>query len=289
MNPKLSTIILTYNREKELRETIESILKQSYKDFEIIIIDNNPEKKLTLKYPKLKYFHQKDNLGVPAGRNAGAEKASGDILVFLDDDVLLPNKDNFKNVIKHFEQDKSLGALAFHVHNFYSKKTIKAEFPHPDLSKQNEEFLVSRFIGCGHSIRKDVFGEGYDKNLKKFWFEELDLCYRIVNEGHKILYCPDIKIIHKQAPSGRLPNEEKYYAMVYNKNYILWKYLPFPYYVGHGFLWNMKFVMQARKNKMYKIYKEASKKGGDDALKNLNVLNKQAIKYLKKTKGRLWY
>jgi len=294
MKQKISVIILTYNREESLRKVIENILEQSYKDIEIIIIDNDTSKKLKLNYPKTKYFHQKQNLGVPAGRTYGASKAIGDIFVFLDDDAFFVGKDNFQTILKKFE-DPTIGALVFKIKNFYADKIIKAEFPHKDLSKQDEEFLVSRFIGAGHALTRKAFGLGYDFNLKKFWFEELDLSYKIINDGYKILYTPEIKIIHKQSPSGRLPNKEKFYAMVYNKIYITTKYLPLFYLFIHSRLWKYKLFKEAKKNDMCNIFFEAYEQAAKDAVKTREyiigktILNKQAIKYLKQTKGRLWY
>jgi len=285
---KISIIILTYNREQELRKVIQNVLAQSYKDIEIIIINNDISKKLKLNYPQTKCYDQKENLGVPAGRNLGASKATGDLFVFLDDDAFFVGKDNFQTILKKFE-DPSIGALAFKVENFNYKQVIKAEFPHPDLSKQDEEFLVGRVVGCGHVFRKSIFEEGYDKNLKRFWHEELDLCYNIINKGYKILYCPDLFIIHKPATSGRLPSKEKYYNFIYNRVYIVVKHLPFIYCVPHLLAWSYMFFKQAWQTKFFKILFSAGYRGFVDGLKNRRVLNKQAIKYLKKAKGRLYY
>ena len=95
----VSVIIPTYNCAKYLSESINSILRQTYQDFELIVIDDGSQditKELVANYikeypSKIKYFYQK-NKGLPAARNAGIEYANGRYIAFLDaDDELTPN------------------------------------------------------------------------------------------------------------------------------------------------------------------------------------------------------
>jgi glycosyltransferase involved in cell wall biosynthesis len=94
--PKVSVIIPTYNRAHYVTEAIQSVLNQSYKDFEIIVIDdgstdNTREVIERLKDPRLKYFYQ-ENQGVCVARNNGINVSVGEYIYFLDsDDVLLEN------------------------------------------------------------------------------------------------------------------------------------------------------------------------------------------------------
>lgn len=96
---KASIVIPTYNRADFIQQTIQSVLDQTYKDFEIIIIDDGSKdntkqivEDCIKKTPdKISYFFQ-ENKGVSAARNFGIDKSKGEFIVFLDsDDVLLPN------------------------------------------------------------------------------------------------------------------------------------------------------------------------------------------------------
>ena len=93
---KVSVIIPTYNREKYICETIDSVLSQTYKDYEIVVVDDGSTDetgKLLLQYGgKIKYIY-KENGGTACARNLGILNSEGEFIAFLDDDDLwLPEK-----------------------------------------------------------------------------------------------------------------------------------------------------------------------------------------------------
>jgi glycosyltransferase involved in cell wall biosynthesis len=95
-NTLVSVVITTYNRETYLDSAIQSVVNQSYKNIEIIVVDDgskiNYAEKICSKYPKCKY-HFKTNGGLSSARNYGVSVAKGDFIAFLDDDDLfLPQK-----------------------------------------------------------------------------------------------------------------------------------------------------------------------------------------------------
>ena len=105
MTPRVSVIIPTYNRGSLLPVAIESVLAQTYKDYELIIIDDGSTddtcKKLQPYIERLRYFYQ-DNRGVSAAQNAGINVALGKyVSILASDDVWLPTK-----------LERQLGALA---------------------------------------------------------------------------------------------------------------------------------------------------------------------------------
>jgi len=97
MPPKVSVIIPTYNRARLLAEAINSVINQTFQDFEIIVADGSSTdntKEVALGFgSKVKYFNE-EHTGLPAsGRNLGLRNASGDLIAFLDsDDAWLPEK-----------------------------------------------------------------------------------------------------------------------------------------------------------------------------------------------------
>ncbi len=102
--PLVSVIVATYRREDSLREALESLLCQSYKNIEIIVVDDNDDKvwnenirrciaEFSRSEIKIKYIENHPHLGSAATRNAGIAAAEGEYITFLDDDdVYLPNK-----------------------------------------------------------------------------------------------------------------------------------------------------------------------------------------------------
>lgn len=114
---KVSVIIPTYNEEKTILDCLESLGEQTYKDFEIIIVDDGSTDKtrelvrnLTRLIPDLKLLRQKHK-GAGAARNRGARRAKGDILVFVDADMTF-DKDFIKKLIAPIVKGEATGTFS---------------------------------------------------------------------------------------------------------------------------------------------------------------------------------
>ena len=105
-NPLVSIIILNLNRKKDLMSCLKSLKKQSYNNYEIIIIDNasidGSVDEIRKKYRKIIIYKTKKNLGTSYTRNAGAKFSKGELIWFLDNDISLKDKNVLKNLIKLF-------------------------------------------------------------------------------------------------------------------------------------------------------------------------------------------
>jgi glycosyltransferase involved in cell wall biosynthesis len=90
--PKVSIILPTYNGEKYLRESMESCLGQSFRDFELIVVDDcsctdaSREIALSFNDPRVKYFRHDKNMKLPEALNTGFSKATGEYLTWTSDD-----------------------------------------------------------------------------------------------------------------------------------------------------------------------------------------------------------
>ena len=97
MTPHVSIIIPTYRRWDFLFEAVKSVFNQTYKDWEIIIINDggeSPEGKIIdfLNDPNVHYIEHQNNMGIASARNTGISKSSGDFIAYLDDDdIFYPN------------------------------------------------------------------------------------------------------------------------------------------------------------------------------------------------------
>ena len=99
MNPKVSINLCCYNSEKYLRETLDSIVKQTYKDWELIIINDGSSdstEAIIYEYIKQGYpiaYHYQRNKGLAFSRNKALELSQGKYVAFIDhDDLWLPDK-----------------------------------------------------------------------------------------------------------------------------------------------------------------------------------------------------
>lgn len=109
-SPLVSVILPVYNGATFLRETIESVLTQTYKYFELIVVDDgstDDSKEIIQSYPEAQYVYQ-TNQGVPFARNAGVQNSNGQYLCFIDqDDLWLPEK--LEKQIQAFRAQPELG------------------------------------------------------------------------------------------------------------------------------------------------------------------------------------
>jgi glycosyltransferase involved in cell wall biosynthesis len=89
--PKVSVIVPTYNRASWLEETLRSVVSQTFKDFELIVIDDGSidnTSQIMQSFPDAQYFNMEKNSGVSRARNLGLDHAKGEFICFLDSDDL---------------------------------------------------------------------------------------------------------------------------------------------------------------------------------------------------------
>ena len=111
--PKVSVIIPTYNAARWIGETIDSVQSQTYKNYEIIVIDDgsvDSTREVLEKYIKnINYIYQ-DNKGVSSARNHGIKISAGEYIAFLDnDDIWLPDKLSLQ--IQVLESQKNIAMI----------------------------------------------------------------------------------------------------------------------------------------------------------------------------------
>jgi glycosyltransferase involved in cell wall biosynthesis len=110
--PRVSVVIPTYNAEKFIAKTIQSVLQQTYQDFEILVIDDeSPDRSVEIcrqfADPRIRIISQ-PNRGLPGARNTGIRAAKGEFIGFLDaDDIWLPHK--LAAHIQHFDRNPTVG------------------------------------------------------------------------------------------------------------------------------------------------------------------------------------
>ena len=127
---KVSVIIPTYNCAQYITEAVESVLNQTYKDFEIIVVDDgstdNTKEVIKPYLNKIKYIYQQ-NSGPSAARNRGIKEAKGEYIAFLDaDDIWLAQKLELQ--IKFMEKEKEVGLIFSDMILFNEKGIIKNSF-----------------------------------------------------------------------------------------------------------------------------------------------------------------
>jgi len=121
MQPLVSCIIPTYNRANFVERAIQSVLNQTYKNIEVIVVDdgsedNTKEVVLSIKDERIKYIRLHRNFGAAFARNVGIANANGDFIAFLDDDdYFLPEK--IEKQVELMLKDSSVGVCYTEVYH----------------------------------------------------------------------------------------------------------------------------------------------------------------------------
>lgn len=296
----MSVIIITYGRYSDLIRCIPSILKQDSESLEIVLVDNNENKKVSeyiagrlnkIDDRRIRYFKTPKNLGVTGGRNFGISKANGDILVFIDDDAFFENTDACQMVHREFSRNDNLGILSFKIINYYSKKIERAEFPHRDKKlNTDKQFETTYFIGAGHAIKREVFEKvgGYADDFF-YGMEELDLSFKTMDRDYQIFYFPDVVVWHKQSQRGRLDKKRTWQKYLENRIKVGIRNLPWRYVLISCIIWAGKSLYETRD---FRVLFRAGMHIWTDKralLKSRKVIKPKTVQKLRKLKGRLYF
>jgi len=163
--PKISVVIPVYNKDKYIKNTIQSVLNQSFKDFELLVVndgstDNSVKIIQSFNDPRIRFFSQ-NNQGVAVARNFGVDKANAKLIAFLDgDDIWLSNHlDEIWQLYQKFPeaaffatayQIKYKKHIQKYVYNFEQKQVMIDKFYRYDHGRAL--FFMSNF-----AVKKDIF------------------------------------------------------------------------------------------------------------------------------------
>lgn len=202
IHKKLSVIIVTFNRANLLNELLKSLQKQSFKDFEIIVVDNNSKdntKEIIISYNFL-YIKLIKNFGASIGRNIGLKYAEGEIVCFLDDDAIVDETFVESHHDAHIEND----ILCLRGKVLPKSKAIyNCKSQHYDLGDEIIPSVID--IEGNSSFKKFILDDvgGFDPDLFIHKHEGIDITYRILkkygDDINKSIYYPKAVIYHDYA------------------------------------------------------------------------------------------
>jgi GT2 family glycosyltransferase len=242
MNQALvSVVILNYRRRASLIRTLESALAQAYPEKEVIVVDNGSgdgtAEWLAREFPHVPVIALQENLGC-AGRNSGVKRASGKLVVTIDNDVGFDSPFELQKVVNGFEQLPEVSALVFKVLEGDTGRVHLRDWCHPRSYWEfaDREFETSFIPEGACAFRRDHFLRlgGY---YEPFWIghEGWDLSLRMLNAGLKMVYRPEIRVRHFMSAETRA-NGRNYYLYTRNCVWLAfkdcagwwrWKYLAY--------------------------------------------------------------
>lgn len=208
--PTFSVVIPAYNASAFLPQTIESVQRQTFEDFEILIIDDGSTDDtldIIKKYKETDsriHFITQRNQGVSRARNTGIEAAEGKYIAFLDsDDIWMPNK--LKIHFEHFQSDSKIG-LSYARVEFIDWQGYSAhQYSNLRLKNVLPKHLYIENLICTPSnavIVKDIFksNEGFDGYLSGY--ADIELFLRISLLGWKVEGINQVLVMYRTSLSG---------------------------------------------------------------------------------------
>ncbi|MEK9155708.1 MAG: glycosyltransferase [Patescibacteria group bacterium] len=206
--PKVSVITPAYNAGRYLNETIQSILGQSFKDFEYIIIDDrstdntwNIIKKYSRIDNRIVFVRNKENLGIAGNRNRGISLAKGKYIAWQDaDDISLP--DRVKKQYRFLEKHSSVGMCGGYIRFFNEKGVIGVrKYAVNDSTVRSKIFLYSPVAQPTAMIRTKCFKELGQYDLSCPPAEDLDMAFRIGTK-YKFANIPEVLLEYRVHPDS---------------------------------------------------------------------------------------
>lgn len=243
MNDLISIIIPVYNVENYLSRCLNSVLCQSYKNIEIIIVDDGSEdnsSNICATYAnkdlRFKIYH-KENGGLSSARNLGIVKATGEWLYFLDsDDWISPN--TIFDLLKGAQENKCEIAMGSLIFCDSEDKFNKSEIDGKNIVYSKKDALYEMTIGnkfvfyaCNRLYKKELFA-----NVKfpvNKLYEDMYTIYLVVEKAEKICYIPQAKYAYYQRndsivnSSFSVKQMDWYYAVKTYQRYCINKYPEF--------------------------------------------------------------
>ena len=240
MESKVAYLIVCFNSEKYITKCINSILNQSHKNYEIIVIDNNSQdntvsivKKFLIENQKIKLIANQNNVGYGNAITMAIGNSQGEFIAILNDDVYL-DPEWTSNLLKIFMTDEKImsasGRVLFPDGELQSAGGMMDKYGavvqreskifHARKIKSNSFFYND---GSAFMIRRKILDEIYFDPKLFLYYEDVDLCWKIRMAGYKIGYTQEAISYHDAGHSNSDMSVSKFYYISRNRIYVCQK------------------------------------------------------------------
>lgn len=224
MKKNVSIIVPVYKVEKYLAKCVDSILNQTYKNFELILVDDgSPDNcgkicdEYAMKDERIRVFH-KENGGLSDARNYGIKKAKCEWIVFIDSDDYI-KEDYIETLIKICEDDCQIGIVSYsYIYEDYKEK----KYSHKNKIKKynSKEALITMLYqkefdtaAWGKIYKRELFDE-IEFPVGKI-YEDISTIYRVILKSDKVAYCNSKKYMYLQRKDSIMGRKFKIKDMDY--------------------------------------------------------------------------
>lgn len=242
--PKLSLIILSWNGLELLQRCLKSVKSQTYRDFEVIVVDNGSAdgtaEMLRTGHPDVRVIANTENLGFCAGNNQAIRIAKGDCIFLLNNDAELA-PDCLERMADAVELDPEFGMFATRIMMFDRPNVFDSTgllvYPdgvcrsrgwlEKDVGQYDQPDEVLGPNGCAALYRRAMLDDvGLFDERYFAYLEDLDLAFRGQLRGWKCRYVPDAVVLHKKSMTSGYHSAFKAHLVERNRIYNSIKLFP---------------------------------------------------------------
>ena len=233
--PEFGVVVLTMgNRPDDLKRGLASVLSQRDVDVDVVVVGNGwqpvglPDGVNAKGLP--------ENLGIPAGRNAGVSLVEGPLLFFLDDDACLPEDDILARMAAQFEADPTLGMIQPRVVDPDGNQAPRRWTPRVRVGDAARSSPAMNVWEGSVAIRRDAF-EFAGGWPEPFWYahEGIELAWRVWDGDFHVRYDGEIEVYHPAIQPTRHAEFYRYQAR--NRVWLARRNLPLPVGVLYVLVW----------------------------------------------------
>lgn len=238
---EIAVVVLTQGtRPIALERAIASVRSQEDVDPQLVVVVNGAEPLRDTGADRLVVLTE--NVGIPGGRNIGAEAADARLVMFLDDDAELLGSHLLATVVDRFEADRRLAAMSIRIVD-EAGQTQQRHVPRLGSRSAKRSGPVTHFVGGASVLRSDTFREvgGFDARFF-YAMEESDLSWRLLDAGWSIWYSADLRVFHPRTSPSRHPGHALLTAR--NRMWMAWRSLPGPVLVGYLTVWTLAAALR---------------------------------------------
>lgn len=227
MPPNVSVIVPTFRRYGPLLDSLADLLRQQGPSFEIIVADQNdewpadiePRRSALAADPRVRWLTIRPP-GVVAARNEAVRQSAGEILVFIDDDVVIRNPQFLARHVECYQDSNIAGVIGRERAADAANDGQVDPRPPEDWSDRvpvaqvfgfgrdgDRAAIVCTFSTCNGSVRRSAFLAvgGFDENFSgNSYGDDYDLALRLHARGYRLRYEPGAALVHLRAPMGGL-------------------------------------------------------------------------------------
>jgi GT2 family glycosyltransferase len=240
----VGVVVLTMGtRPAELRAALESVLAQRDVDLDIVCVGNGWQ---PVDLPTgVRGLGLRENVGIPAGRNAGVPEAKGDLLFFLDDDARLDDPLTLAGLAARFSADRALGLVQPRVDDPSGKPAPGRWVPRVRAGDHSTPGPATSLWEGAVMIRRDVFDAAGGWPRPFFYAHEgIELCWRTWDSGHVAWYAGDVRVLHPVIDPLR--HKEFWHLNARNRVWLARRNLPIPFLLLYPMTWAVLTTLRTR-------------------------------------------